>query len=322
MARWAWIAIATAIVSSCVLAIAAWAYIQPVTPAEKKDFVQLVTQMLGGVILLASLGFTWFNLSVNLENARETLRVTQEGQLTDRFLRAVEQLGNKDKLELRLGAIHSLERISRTSDVDYWPTVELICAFLRSNAPVSEKAGEDVAAAHADPIATKVKGREDIQAAISMIGRRRGAGTEKEPAPIYLASVDLSGLHLEQVNLAGAVLWFSSFDGSVLARSDLRKARFTTASLRNANLVEARLDHAVLSVTNLEGADLTGAHLEGACMLDATGLTMSQLENAYIDEDTKLPPGFTKKQRDKLLTRHRPEAQPDHASDRTPSSTR
>jgi Pentapeptide repeats (8 copies) len=304
----AWVAIAIAIALACLLAFLAWIYVAPATVTEKKDFLQLITQIFGGIVLLVSLIFTWWNLNVTQRAASETLRVTQEGQVTDRFLRAVEQLGNKDKIELRLGAIYSLERISRTSDIDYWPIIELVCAFLRSNAPVSEKAEAAAASEDVPPDEMIARDREDIQAAITMIGRRHRAGLE-EPSTIYLASVDLRNLHLEHLNLSGAVLWLSSFEGSVLWGTDLQRARFTGASLRNANLTEARLEHAILSATKMEGANLLGAHLEGAYMADAIGVTFHQLQSAYIDEETKLPDRISKRQRDTLLARSRSAAQ-------------
>jgi hypothetical protein len=49
--------------------------------------------------------------------------VAQEGQITERFTRAIEQLGN-DKMEVRLGGIYALERIANDSDKDYWPIME------------------------------------------------------------------------------------------------------------------------------------------------------------------------------------------------------
>jgi Pentapeptide repeats (8 copies) len=304
-------AIAIAIAFACLVAFLAWIYVAPATTAEKKDFLQLITQIFGGIVLLVSLIFTWWNLNLtqraanqNLENAHETLKVTQEGQVTDRFLRAVEQLGNKDKIELRLGAIYSLERISRTSEVDYWPIIELVCAFLRSNAPVSGKETRAAASKRTPSNKTRIRDREDIQAAISMIGRRHRAGKE-ELGNIYLASVDLSNLHLEQVNLVGAILWLSSLEGSVLWGADLRRASLTGVSLRNANLTEAHLENAFLSGSDMEGADLTRAHLEGAYMLGVDGLTFQQLESAYINEETKLPDHVSKRQRDTLLARSR-----------------
>lgn len=312
MVPWAWISIVTAIFLSGLLAFLAWGYVQPETTEEKKDFLQLITQILGGAILLVSLIFTWWNLNLTqraanatLENARETLKITQEGQVTDRFLRAVDQLGNKDKIELRLGAIYSLERIARASDTDYWPIIELMCAFLRSNAPISVESAVAGTPKNPRPIEKKGEGREDIQAAITMIGRRQKPVERDEPTAIYLASVDLRNLHLEQANLAGAILWFSSFEGAVLWGANLREARSTAASFQDANLTEARLENAVFSATNMKGADLTRAHLEGAYMTDAEGITLQQLEGAYIDEETRLPSEISKEQRDSLLKRSR-----------------
>jgi hypothetical protein len=44
------------------------------------------------------------------------------------FSKAVEQLGS-DKLEVRLGGIYSLERISKESPDDYWTVMENLTAF-------------------------------------------------------------------------------------------------------------------------------------------------------------------------------------------------
>ncbi|MDT5082421.1 MAG: hypothetical protein QOJ80_7058, partial [Mycobacterium sp.] len=37
--------------------------------------------------------------------------ITEQGQVTDRFTKAVEQLGSEDKVNVRLGGIYSLERL-------------------------------------------------------------------------------------------------------------------------------------------------------------------------------------------------------------------
>jgi hypothetical protein len=55
---------------------------------------------LGGVLLLASAFFTW-----------SQIQVAREGQVTDRFTKAVDQLGSKDR-HVRLGGIHALARTS------------------------------------------------------------------------------------------------------------------------------------------------------------------------------------------------------------------
>jgi hypothetical protein len=72
-------------------------YVTPTKPSEKKDLVLALAQILAGTALLLGLYFTWRGLQVN-----------REGQITERFTRAIEQLGatyddNSKNLELRLG---------------------------------------------------------------------------------------------------------------------------------------------------------------------------------------------------------------------------
>ena len=45
------------------------------------------------------------------EAAQQTVAVAQEGQITERFTRAIEQLGS-DKIAIRLGGIYALERVA------------------------------------------------------------------------------------------------------------------------------------------------------------------------------------------------------------------
>ena len=90
-------------------------YIAPKEPADKKDLILALAQILGGTALLSGLYFTW-----------RTLQVNREGQITARFTRAIDQLGATDEegnklFEIRLGGIYALERIARESEEDHWP---------------------------------------------------------------------------------------------------------------------------------------------------------------------------------------------------------
>jgi hypothetical protein len=94
-------------------------YGAPTKPSERKDLVLAVAQILGGAALLSGLYYTW-----------RTLQVNREGLITDRFTRAIDQLGatgaEGNKLfEIRLGGIYALERIARESAEDYWPIMEI-----------------------------------------------------------------------------------------------------------------------------------------------------------------------------------------------------
>ena len=75
---------------------------------------------------------------------RKNLKIAQEGQITERFTRAVDQLGAIDQLgnpaiEIRLGGIYALERIANESEKDYWPIMEILTAYVRKNSPVEHK---------------------------------------------------------------------------------------------------------------------------------------------------------------------------------------
>jgi hypothetical protein len=85
-----------AVVVALLLVFLDW-YIAPTKPGDKKDLVLALAQILAGTALLSGLYFTW-----------RTLQVNREGQITERFTRAIEQLGathddNSKNLELRLG---------------------------------------------------------------------------------------------------------------------------------------------------------------------------------------------------------------------------
>jgi hypothetical protein len=61
-------------------------YVAPTKPSERKDLILAVAQILGGTALLSGLYFTW----------RTTLQVNREGQITERFTRAIDPLMGVD----------------------------------------------------------------------------------------------------------------------------------------------------------------------------------------------------------------------------------
>ena len=85
-----------------------------------------LAQILGGGAVVIGIYFGWKNYLT----AQENLKTAQEGQITDRFTRAVDQLGAKDKdgkpvFEVRLGAIYALEGIANE------PSHKYDCRLLR-----------------------------------------------------------------------------------------------------------------------------------------------------------------------------------------------
>ena len=73
-----------AVVVTLLLMFLNW-YVAPTKPSEKKDLVLALAQILAGTALLSGRYFTW-----------RTLQVNREGQITERFTRAIDQLGKTD----------------------------------------------------------------------------------------------------------------------------------------------------------------------------------------------------------------------------------
>lgn len=97
-----------------------------------------------------------------------------------------------------------------------------------------------------------------------------------------LKGLRLDNMDLEGSNLKGADLENGSFRNADLEDADLRKADLEEADFRGADFEGAKMKGAELDQTDLRGADLSAA----------VGLTLSQLDDACVDETTKLPAEF------------------------------
>jgi uncharacterized protein YjbI with pentapeptide repeats len=65
-----------------------------------------------------------------LETTQQQLNLTEQGQVTDRYTRAVEQLGH-EKAPVRLGALYSLEHLAQDNPQYRQTVVDVFCAYLR-----------------------------------------------------------------------------------------------------------------------------------------------------------------------------------------------
>ena len=92
-----------------------------VAPTElaraRNDVRATLLQGFGGMVLLLGAYLTWRQTQISRTASREELQLTREGQLTDPFTRAVEQLGSDD-VAVRVGGIYALGRIADESVTD------------------------------------------------------------------------------------------------------------------------------------------------------------------------------------------------------------
>jgi hypothetical protein len=76
-----------------------------------------------------ALGATIVAIATLMRHFAQT-EADRQRRIVETFTKAVEQLGS-DKLEVRVGAIFALERLSKESPDDYWTVMELLTAFVR-----------------------------------------------------------------------------------------------------------------------------------------------------------------------------------------------
>ncbi|MBO1061903.1 MAG: pentapeptide repeat-containing protein, partial [Aphanizomenon flos-aquae CP01] len=190
----------------------------------------------------------------NAEAANRNAEAANQKQITERFSKAIEQLGS-DKPEVILGGIYTLERIARDSEPDQWTIMEVLTAFVRQNAPIIEE-NESQSPEDQEKL---LKLRISIRACLTVIGERKYPDLKNKR--LDLTKVNISGFNLTGADLTGADLTRANLRGANLTRADLFGATLTEADLTGANLTEADLTGADLTRANLRGANLFGATL-------------------------------------------------------------
>ena len=313
-----WAGIATAIV----LAILAVALLPPViTPDlddprsqfEVLDRARLmVAAVIGSVGLFIGVYINWRRMSA-LEHQVSTLQL---GQITERFTRAINQLGavrsdNEPAPEIRTGGVRSLERIARESDDDFEPVFDILTAYLRTQCRWESPSPREEYPQGYNALPEEIVNRMDISFTVDAIVRLSSqrpstASVQLNLECTFVPMFSLPRNSLVGANLQGAGLFLANFeytdfqganfDGAFLRRADLRRTNLRGARFWGANLELAHLQNADLRGAFLLGANLSFAHLEGADLRGAdlthANLESARLDGATYDRQTQWPKDF------------------------------
>jgi len=249
-------------------------------------------QGFAGLLLVAGAVATW-----------RQVNISREGQITERFTRAVDQLGHQN-VDVKVGGIYALERIAKDSEPDRKSIQFLLGAFIRNHAawPPYTPEGLHHPTPTVDDRLPRLRVRApDIQVAMAVLGRRPRSRDER---PLNLPRVDLRRVSVNDALLDYALFQEANFARAELKRARLRRADLTAADLREASLEDSDLREANLTGAYLQGADLRradlsytilrGADLTGA-ILDGTVLTGAQADSA-----TSWPPAVSAERRGEL----------------------
>jgi hypothetical protein len=284
-------------------------------PALVNEYRRTWAQIIGGFGLLVGLYFTWRRIDIS----QQELEATRDQQVTERFTRAIDQLGAIDdvgknkKLEIRLGGIYALERIAGDSLAmknspgrDYSTVMEVLTAYVRENTRQALGPSEFPplpwtslrrwlrSTAKQAPPPEPRRPTADIQAILDVLSRAQARVPEEHRTRLDLHEANLREANLQEANLRGVDLRFAN-----LQRADLREVALQGASLGFANLQGADLQGASLQgaiflgadlqggrlrFANLQGAFLLGADLQGA-FLQGADLREANLREAKVTEE-------------------------------------
>ncbi|PWW60467.1 pentapeptide repeat-containing protein [Actinokineospora spheciospongiae] len=206
-------------------------------PAQRASAINSVRQtLLGSAAGLITL--------LGLLATLRTYLLSRRAQYSERYMKSIALLGAK-ALDERIGGIFALEQVARQHPPDRIAVMNVLTAFVRRRSAMHHEDGA-LDAAPSAPNDPEPRERADVQAALTVLGRRNQHPDED---PLDLSDLDLRMLKLPESNLCNA---------------DLSYTRLERADLSGANLVDANLTGAKLNHVNLRYADLRGVNATGA----------------------------------------------------------
>lgn len=243
--------------------------------------------------------------------ATEQARVALENHFTGIFSKSIELLGllremktisvdgasiarSVPNIESRLGALYSLERLLSESPKDQRAILETLCAYIRENSPLlipdDDEQRTKFFQGSLTPTPTK---RSDVQAAITIIGRRPGQVQSRPDGQDWRLDFrdsnlvgydftklnfdrsDFTGSFLNSTKLSEASFVNSLFENAVLCSAQMRRTCFRLSNFKRCNMKLAEIDSTDFSFTKIEDTDLREARVVS---FDITG---ADLENAF-----------------------------------------
>ncbi|MCA3447327.1 MAG: pentapeptide repeat-containing protein [Rhodobacter sp.] len=264
-------------------------------------FVGLITAL--GALATAPLAM------IRVYTTERQTRVAEQGHMTDRISKAVEQLGAEKtvkrrvtdgygkevtveetvpNIEVRIGGIYALERIAQDSTAndrgrDHIRVMELLCAYIRENAPAAMAKDHPFGPWQPLPPGASAAEREAhmqrraTRLEDSQVGNW-ACGLARPRTDIQTALTVIGRRSAEQIALERAAVQPGEEAGYRLdlRHSCLRRADLSSLSLERARFEHARMEGADLNGARMEGADLSGAQMEGA------DLSRAQMEGAFL----------------------------------------
>lgn len=286
--------------------------------AEQGHITDRINKAVEGLGAEKTVSRVWHNVAFILKDVthtefegREDSAVIPKGATEIEYGRWEVANRTKPNLEVRIGAIYALERIAQDSDRDHIQVMEILCAYIRQNAPdtlaqplpeewqnafeASETDSNSMPSAHIVQqwARSLPKPREDIQVTLTVLGRRtlrqialegrRNAEGKWIGYRLDLRSTCLQNAHMSAGRFEHARFNHAQMQGVNLSQALTQAADLREAQMQGANLVKARMQGAVVLQVQMQGADLSEVRLSKT---DLRGLRAraANLSNAELQE--------------------------------------
>jgi len=227
------------------------------------EYRKVYIQIIGGAILAIGVYLTLRRVKATEKQAEVAL----QGNLTDRYTKAVELLGS-DQMAIRIGGIAALGRLAKDSEIDYKRVIITLAEFIRYVSVERQKEMREEERGSGD-----FKLWPDVQMAINVIFNEEFYPLakmyfDKETSPIdlseaYLKSVNLSGKKLINVNFQLSNLDGGKFMESKLDACELFGAEMKHCHFRQGRFFECKLEFAKLDSSQMKETSFIECRLEG-----------------------------------------------------------
>ena len=233
--------------------------------------------------------------------ATEQARIALENHVTGIFSKSVELMGlvreitvagndnvtrTVPNIEARLGALYSLERLLAVSDKDQRAILETLCAYIRENSPIEIPTEEPEASQfRGGDLPPKATRRVDVQAAITIIGRRPKHVRDKikeEKWRLDFSNANLVLYDFSELNCDGAIFSNSFMNGADLIGTSFEGCIFKDTFLRFCNMKDARFDASSFEECSFEAAVIENTYFRRTKFVE-TDLRKAKITSLNIE---------------------------------------
>jgi len=225
------------------------------TNKDAIDALKNLSLILAGVVGLIFLGIRVFAQNKSSISSERQATIAEKGNVNDRYMKAIEQLGatntgGEPNFEVRLGAIYGLEQVSFESKDLYPLIIEILATYVRMNATIPIVEGEIFYLYEFEP-------RADIQAAVTVLGRRKKVNGDKpiDFSGAFLARYSFVNGDFENALFMNGYYMGASFIGANCAKASFRSSKCTGIRFQKTNLQKANF-----TLANCRRANFTGAN--------------------------------------------------------------